>query len=50
MITPRLKFLVEQAVYGSFPFWRRGYGVLARSAGCRAEWLAELRIVCQRIR
>jgi hypothetical protein len=38
----------EQAVYGSFPFWNRGYGVLARSAGCRPEWLAELRAVCQR--
>ena len=31
----------EQAVYGSFPFWNRGYGVLARSAGCRPEWLAD---------
>jgi hypothetical protein len=38
----------EQAVYGSFPFWHRGYAVLARSAGCRPEWLAELRMVCQR--
>ena len=38
----------EQAVYGSFPFWNRGYGVLAHSAGCRPEWLAELRHVCQR--
>ncbi len=38
----------EQAVYGSFPFWNRGYGVLAHSAGCRPEWLAELRYVCQR--
>jgi len=35
-------------VYGSFPFWHRGYAVLARSAGCRPEWLAELQIVCQR--
>jgi hypothetical protein len=38
----------EQAVYGSFPFWNRGYGVLARSPGCRPEWLTELRAVCQR--
>src|SRR5262249_13403910 len=38
----------EQAVYGSFPFWKRGYGVLTHSAGCRPEWLAELRSVCQR--
>jgi hypothetical protein len=38
----------EQAVYGSFPFWNRGYGVLARSAGCRPEWLAALKSACQR--
>jgi hypothetical protein len=38
----------EQAVYGSFPFWNRGYGVLAHSQGCRPEWLAELRSVCRR--
>jgi hypothetical protein len=38
----------EQAVYGSFPFWNRGYAVLAHSPGCRPEWLAELRTVCQR--
>jgi hypothetical protein len=38
----------QQAVYGSFPFWNRGYGVLAHSPGCRPEWLAELRTVCQR--
>ena len=35
-------------MYGSFPFWNRGYGVLAHSPGCRPEWLAELRGVCQR--
>lgn len=39
---------VEQAVYGSFPFWHRGYAVLAHSAGCRPEWLAGLRSACQR--
>jgi hypothetical protein len=38
----------EQAVYGSFPFWSRGYGVLAHSPGCRPEWLDELRAVCKR--
>ncbi len=37
----------EQAVYGSFPFWQRGYGVLARSANCRPEWLAALKTACQ---
>jgi hypothetical protein len=38
----------EQAVYGSFPFWHRGYGVLARSAGCRPEWLEALRLAARR--
>ncbi|MEO6809377.1 MAG: hypothetical protein ABI353_09735 [Isosphaeraceae bacterium] len=38
----------EQAVYGSFPFWDRGYAVLAQSPGCRTEWLEELQRVCQR--
>ncbi|MGP0070041.1 MAG: hypothetical protein ACLQGP_41385 [Isosphaeraceae bacterium] len=38
----------DQAVYGSFPFWQRGYGVLARSQGCRREWIAALRTACQR--
>ena len=38
----------EQAVYGSFAFWHRGYGVLARSAGCRPEWLAALKSASQR--
>lgn len=38
----------EQAVYGSFPFWHRGYAVLARSAGCRDEWLAALKLAAQR--
>ena len=42
----RVRF--EQAVYGSFPFWRRGYGVLARSPGCRPEWLAALQTASQR--
>jgi hypothetical protein len=43
-----MRISFEQAVYGSFAFWNRGYGVLAHSAGCRPEWLAELRDVCQR--
>jgi len=38
----------EQAVYGSFPFWDRGYAFLAQSPGCRPEWLADLRAACQR--
>jgi hypothetical protein len=48
MIKLPVKVRFEQAVYGSFPFWHRGYAVLAHSAGCRPEWLAELRTVCQR--
>ncbi|WP_165230684.1 hypothetical protein [Aquisphaera insulae] len=38
----------EQAVYGSFPFWNRGYAILARSAGCRPEWLDALRRAAQK--
>src|SRR4051794_30474773 len=38
----------EQAVYGSFPFWDRGYDVLAHSPGCRPEWLAGMRAACQK--
>ncbi len=37
----------EQAVYGSFPFWDRGYDVLARSPGCSDAWLADFRRACQ---
>jgi hypothetical protein len=48
MIKLPVKLRFEQAVYGSFPFWHRGYAVLAQSEGCRPEWLAELRTVCQR--
>ena len=48
MIKLPVKVRFEQAVYGSFPFWHRGYAVLAHSEGCRPEWLAELRTVCQR--
>lgn len=39
---------LEQAVYGSFPFWNRGYAVLAHSIGCRPEWLTALQTASQR--
>lgn len=48
MIKIPVTFKLEQAVYGSFPFWNRGYAVLAHSEGCRPEWLAELKTACQR--
>ncbi len=44
MIAPRF----EQAVYGSFGFWNRGYGRLAHSAGCRPEWLEAFESACRR--
>ena len=46
MPTVRVRF--EQAVYGSFAFWDRGYALLAQSPGCRPEWLAEFLTACQR--
>jgi hypothetical protein len=46
MMTKSVRY--EQAVYGSFPFWNRGYAVLARSAGCRPEWVDALRLAAQR--
>jgi hypothetical protein len=48
MIKLPVKVRFEQGVYGSFPFWDRGYGVLSKSAGCRPEWIAALRTACQR--
>src|SRR5262245_29399162 len=39
----------EQAVYGSFPFWDRGYATWAHSPGCRPEWLDWLGATCPRI-
>ena len=48
MMPTTVEVRYEQAVYGSFPFWNRGYGVLARSAGCRPDWLAALKAACQR--
>ena len=38
----------EQAVYGSFPFWDRGYAVLAHSPGCLPVWLDEFQAACQK--
>src|SRR4051812_31440329 len=40
--------LVEQVVYGSFPFSDRGYAVLARSPGVREDGLAALLASCRR--
>lgn len=37
----------EQAVYGTFPFWNKGYAVLAQSGGVRQEWLSEFVHLCQ---
>lgn len=39
----------QQAVYGSFPFWERGYGLLARSPGCRGAWLSEFQAACRNL-
>jgi hypothetical protein len=48
MATRSRSVRLEQAVYGSFSFWNRGYAVLAQSLGCRREWLAELQTAGQR--
>lgn len=48
MLNLNLNVHFEQAVYGSFPFWHRGYAVLARSARCRPRWLVALKTICQR--
>jgi len=42
---PTVRF--EQAVYGSFAFWDRGYALLAQSPGCRPEWIAEFLAACR---
>lgn len=39
----------EQAVYGNFPFWDRGFDVHGRSPGCRPEWIAAFKESCQRL-
>lgn len=42
-----IRIVCEQAVYGSFPFWDKGYAILAQSGGCRSEWLSDLIHLCQ---
>jgi hypothetical protein len=42
-----MDILLEQLVYGSFPFWDHGYDVLARSPGCRADWVADVLAACR---
>ena len=37
----------EQAIYGSFPFWNRGYDVLGRSPLCQTKWLICMKETCQ---
>ena len=43
-----MDFLVEQLVYGSFPFWDRGYDLLGHSEGCSPEIIAEVVALCRR--
>ncbi len=38
----------EQAVYGSFPFWDKGYAILAQSPGVTPQTLNEFRVACQK--
>ncbi len=38
----------EQLVYGSFPFWDRGYAVLAHSPGCLPGWIQAFQAACQK--
>ncbi|OJW26983.1 MAG: hypothetical protein BGO49_21825 [Planctomycetales bacterium 71-10] len=38
----------EQAVYGSFPFWSRGYAMLAASEGCPPAWRDAMKRACTR--
>src|SRR3954467_13201249 len=42
-----MDILLEQLVYGSFPFWDRGYDVLARSPGCRPDWVSDVLGACR---
>lgn len=39
----------EQAVYGSFPFWHRGYDLLGHSPGCRPAWISAMKWTCQHL-
>ncbi len=43
-----MDFLVEQLVYGSFPFWDRGYDVLGCSPGCSPKITAEVVAICRK--
>ena len=38
----------EQAVYGSFPFWARGYAMLSASEGCPPAWRDAMKRACAR--
>lgn len=38
----------EQAVYGSFPFWSRGYAMLTASEGCTPAWHDAMKRACGR--
>ncbi|QDV33656.1 hypothetical protein [Tautonia plasticadhaerens] len=46
---PRPPVPFEQAVYGSFPFWHRGYDLLGRSPDCRDPWIRAMKETCQRL-
>ncbi len=43
-----MDLLVEQLVYGSFPFWDRGYDVLGCSPGCSPKITAEVVATCRK--
>jgi hypothetical protein len=38
----------EQAVYGNFAFWDKGYALLGHSPGCLPDWLVDFKAACQR--
>lgn len=48
MLFRTLDIPYEQAVYGSFAFWDRGYALLGKSEGCRDVWAAAFVRACQR--
>lgn len=37
----------EQAIYGSFPFWDKGYALLAASEGCQKSWIDDFIRLCR---
>lgn len=43
----RVSITFDQAVYGSFPFWNRGYGVLGHSPAVTGEEVAEFVRICR---